>query len=71
VFILSEKNLKNNNVPRFFKKILSYFTLLMGNRAIVNRSKFKEVFKNVGTQIQKGTKKVLEIGKDIIGTTVL
>jgi hypothetical protein len=47
VFMLSEKKLKNNNIHRFFKKLLSPFNLFMDNGAIGNGTKVKEFFKNV------------------------
>jgi hypothetical protein len=67
VFIPSKKKLKNNNIHWFFKKLLSHFTLLMGNRAIGNGAKFKEFFKDVGTGIKDGVNTVLNFGKQVIG----
>jgi hypothetical protein len=46
VFIPSKKKLKNNNIHRFFKKLFSHFTLLMGNGAIGNGAKAREFFED-------------------------
>jgi hypothetical protein len=71
VFIPSEKKkLKNNNIHRFFKKLLHHFTLLilMGNGAVGNGGKFKQFFKDLGTGIKDGISTVLNFGKDILKT---
>jgi hypothetical protein len=71
VFIRSEKKkLKNNNIHRFFKKLLHHFTLLilMGNGAVGNGGKVKQFFKDLGTGIKNGLTTVVDFGKKILKT---
>jgi hypothetical protein len=70
-FIRSEKKkLKNNNIHRFFKKLLHYFTLLilMGNGAIGNGGKVKQFFKDFGEGVKDGLNTVVDFGKKVINT---
>jgi hypothetical protein len=67
--MFSEKKFKNYNIHRFFKKLFSHFTLLMVNGGIGNKVNVKEFFKDFGTGIKNGLNTVLDIGKQVIGTS--
>jgi hypothetical protein len=47
-----KKKLKNNNIHRFFKKLLYHFTLLMSNGAVGNGTKSKQFFKDFGAGVR-------------------
>jgi hypothetical protein len=71
VFIRSEKKkLKNNNIHRFFKKLLRHFTLLilMGNGAVGNGGKNKQVFKDFVGGVKDGLNTALKFGQDVLAT---